>query len=133
MVPVVDRLKCMLAAYSEPSSAIEQLSKTSLKWASASLERDKLCNFYVIWKLHKKANALGVRSSSIASNIGYTTGQVSHFLHCQLRDAVLSHEFVLKDSISLIHQLECMNISQSVSDARRNPNISRGRSAVPLD
>ena len=113
LVSVVDRLKCLLTAYSEPGSAVEQLSKTFLKWASASLERDKLCKFYVIWKLHKKANALGVRSRPIASNIGYPTGQVSHFLHCQLRDAVLSHEFVLKDSISLIRQLECMNISQT--------------------
>ena len=26
---------------------------------------------------------------------------------------MLSHEFVLKDSISLISQLECMNISQT--------------------
>ena len=44
--------------------------------------------------------------------MGNPTGQVFHFLHCQVLDAVLSHEFVLKDSISLIHQLECMNILQ---------------------
>ena len=35
------------------------------------LERDKLCKFYLAWKLHKKANALGVRSRPIASKIGY--------------------------------------------------------------
>ena len=51
---VVDRLKYMLAAYSEPGSAVEQLSKTFLNWASASLGREKLCKFYVIWKLHKR-------------------------------------------------------------------------------
>ena len=103
---MVDRLKYLLAAYSEPCSAVEQLPKTYLKWASASLERDKVCKFYVIWKLHKKEKALRVRSRPITSNIGYPTGQVSLFLHCQLRDAVLSHEFVLKDSVSLICQLK---------------------------
>ena len=49
---------CSIIVISEPGSAVEQLSKTFLKWASASLERDKLCKFYVIWKLHKKACAL---------------------------------------------------------------------------
>ena len=63
--------------------------------------------------LHKKANALGVRFRLIASNIGYLTGQVSHFVPCQLRDAVLSYEYILKDSFSLIRQLECMNISKT--------------------
>ena len=47
---VIDRLKCLLAAYSEPGSAVERLFKTFLKWASASLERYKLYKFYVIWK-----------------------------------------------------------------------------------
>ena len=69
-----------------------------------------LCNLQAALK---KANALRVRSKPIASNIGYPTRQVSHFLHCQLRDAVISHEFVLKDSISLIRQLECKKISQT--------------------
>ena len=55
---MVDRLKYLLAAYSEPCSAVEQLSKTFLKWASASVERDKVCKFYVIWKLHKKVKTV---------------------------------------------------------------------------
>ena len=80
-VAVVDRLKCLLTAYSEPVSAVEQVSKKFLKWAPASLERDMLCKYFVIWKLHKKVNALGVRSRPIVSNIGYPTGQVSHFLN----------------------------------------------------
>ena len=53
-----------------------------------------------------------VGSRPITSNIGYPTGKVSHFLHSQLKDAVLSHEFDLKDSIILIRQPESMNISQ---------------------
>ena len=48
---MVHRLKYLFAAYSEPCSAVEhnkQLSKTFLKWASASIEGDKLYKFYVI-------------------------------------------------------------------------------------
>ena len=48
LVCVVNRLKYLLAAYSESGSAVEQLSKTFLTWASASLERDKLCKLYEI-------------------------------------------------------------------------------------
>ena len=51
------------------------LSKT---W-SASLERDKLCKVFVTWNLHKKANALVVRSGPNTWNIGYLTWQVAHF------------------------------------------------------
>ena len=58
-------------------------------------------------------------------NIGYPTGLVSHFLHHQLRDAVLSPEFVLKDSTSLIYQLECSSMHGHLSGTRCNPNISR--------
>ena len=64
-----------------------------------------------MWKLHKKANARGVRSRPILNNIGYPTGQVSHFLHCQLIDAVYRHPHVLQDSLGLIRQLESMPIS----------------------
>ena len=45
LVSVVDRLEYLLPAYSETCSAVKQLSKTFLKWASASLKRDKLCKF----------------------------------------------------------------------------------------
>ena len=77
------------------------------------MERAKLRKFHAICKVHKQANALAVRSRPIASNIGYPTGQVSRFLHSQLRGAVLGHEIVLTDSISLIRQLECIKISQT--------------------
>ena len=45
-----------------------------------------------------------MRSRPIASNFGYPTGQISHFVHSQLIDAqaVNKHEHVLKDSLSLI-------------------------------
>jgi hypothetical protein len=54
------------------------------KWIDDSVIRAHLANFYVFWKLHKKTNAQGVRTRPISNNIGYPTGQVSHFLHRQL-------------------------------------------------
>jgi hypothetical protein len=50
-----------------------------------------------------------VRSRPIYNYIGYPTGQVSHFLHRRLIDAVKAHTHVLKDSLSLIRQLESMS------------------------
>ena len=52
-----------------------------------------------------------MRSRPISNNIGYPTGQVSHFLHSQLIDAVNAHTHVLKDSLSLIRQLESLSFS----------------------
>ena len=49
-----------------------------------------------------------MRTRPIASNIGYPSGQLSQFLHCQLVNFVNSHCHVLKDSLSLIRQLESM-------------------------
>ena len=81
LVSVVDRLKYLLAACNIP--------KMGFSFSGKRQAMQVLCNL-------EAANALGARSRPIASNIGYPTGQVSHFLDCQLRDAVLSHEFVLK-------------------------------------
>ena len=65
-------------------------------------------NFHVIWKLHKKAKKQRVRSRPISNDIGYPTGQVSHFLHSQLIDAARAnkHFCVLRDLLSLIRLLE---------------------------
>ena len=71
-----------------------------------------IMKFYIIWKLHKSANALGVRSRPISSNIGYPTSQVSLFLHCQLIGSVNKHNNVLKDSLSLIRLIESMQGTQ---------------------
>ena len=66
-------------------------------------------NFYIIWKLHKAANATGVRSRPIATAIDYVTGPALHFLHSQLKEAVSKHPHVLKDSLLLIRILEGLN------------------------
>ena len=100
LVSLVDRLKYLLPAYSEPGSAVEQLSKTFLKWASVSLERDKLCC------IKGECSWSKIQTHRLKHRLSDRTG--SHLLHCHLRDAVLSHEFVLKDSISLIRLLECI-------------------------
>ena len=108
---VVQRLKNLVHDCFGTDSATKALARTLKTWADDSLMRGKLSKFYVIWKLHKEANAQGVRSRPISSNIGYPTSQVSHFLHCQLIDAVNGHEHTLRDSLSLIRQLESTPIS----------------------
>jgi hypothetical protein len=108
---VARRLKNLLNDCFGDDPATKSLAQTLTKWTDDSLKRDRLANFYVIWKLHKKANAQGVRSRPISNNIGYPTGQVSHFLHSQLIDAVNAHVYVLKDSLSLIRQLEALSFS----------------------
>jgi len=108
---VTRRLKNLLNDCFGKESATKSLAQTLTRWAEDSLKRARLANFYVIWKLHKKANAQGVRSRPISNNIGYPTGQVSHFLHSQLIDAVNAHTHVLKDSLNLIRQLETLSFS----------------------
>ncbi len=61
------------------------------------------------------ANAQGVRTHPISNNVGYLTGQVSHFLHSQLIDAVNAHANVLEDSLSLIRQLELLSFSPTLN------------------
>lgn len=112
LADVVRRLKALLHCCLDDDPAIQPLARTLMKWADDALNRGKLCKFYIIWKLHKSANAQGVRSRPISSNIGYPTSQVSHFLHCQLIEAVNKHENVLKDSLSLIRLLESTPASQ---------------------
>ena len=90
---------------------IKSLAQTLKKWAKHSVIRGRLANFYLIWKLHKKANTRGVRTRPIASTIGYPTGQLSQFLHCQLVHYVNAHIYVLKDSLSLIRLLESMSFT----------------------
>ena len=77
----------------------------------------RLCKFYLIWKLHKMANAAGIRTRPIAAAINYVTGPASHFLHCQLQKEVWKHSNVLKDSLDLIRELETASFS-AVSEPR---------------
>ena len=102
------RLKNLVDQCFSNDPKTKSLAQTLKKWADDSKKRGRLANFYVIWKLHKEANRHGVRTRPIASNIGYPTGQISQFLHCQLVNYVNEHSNVLKDSLSLIRLLESM-------------------------
>ena len=76
---VARRLKTLLNDCFGNDPTTKSLAQTLTKWADDSLKRDRLANFYVNWKVKKKANAQGVRSRPISNNIGYPTSQFSHF------------------------------------------------------
>jgi hypothetical protein len=82
------------------------LADSIIRDSNKAAETGRLCRFYIIWKLHKSANASGLRSRPIASAIDYVTGPASHFLHSQLKEAVWKHPYVLKDSLDLIRTVE---------------------------
>ena len=63
---VARRLKNLLNDCFGKESTTKSLAHTLTKWADDSVKRDRLANFYVIWKLHKKANAQGVRTRPIS-------------------------------------------------------------------
>jgi hypothetical protein len=64
-------------------SATQSLAQTLTKRTDDSLKRDRLANFYVIWKLHKKANAQGVRSRPISNNMHRISNRPSLTLSSQ--------------------------------------------------
>ena len=66
----------------------------------------KLCRFYIIWKLHKATSSSGLRSRPIASATDFVTVPASHFLDRQLKKAVWSHPYVLRDSRELVWILQ---------------------------
>ena len=104
------KLKKLLNAYKDDED-IRKLSSKFLRWAEESVENKILCKFYIIWKMHKKADKRGGRSRPIASNTGYLTAQISHLLHSQLIEYVLNHPHVLIDSLTLIRILENFDVN----------------------
>jgi len=106
---VLLQLRCSLIPFKNQGVGwaliIDSINRDSTKAA----EGGRMCNFYIIWKLHKAASATGVRSRPIAAAIDYVTGPASHFLHSQLKEAVWKHPHVLKDSLMLIRILEGLN------------------------
>jgi hypothetical protein len=63
-------LQDLLNSHKKDNVAVGRLTSTFLRWAEDSIRSKRLCKFYIIWKLHKKADTRGVRSRPIASNIG---------------------------------------------------------------
>ena len=62
---VVRRFKNIVENNFETESASEALADTLNKCEDASLKRERLCNFFVLWKLHEKACAQGVMLASV--------------------------------------------------------------------
>ncbi len=117
LLDVAWRLKNLLTDCFGNDPTSKSLAHTLMKWTDDSLKRDRLANFYVIWKLHNKANAQGMRSCPISNNIGYLTGQVSHFLYSQLIDEVNAHAHVHKDSLSLSADAAALYPSINIEDS----------------
>ena len=99
-------LRNRLIRFKEKGAIWTEVVTSIVRDSEEAAKKGRLCKFYILWKLHKAANAAGLRSRPIAAAIGYITGPASHFLHCQLKEAVWKHPFVLKDSLDLIRILE---------------------------
>ena len=90
-------------AFKKHSEGWKAVCDLILQDASDVAKEGRLCKFYLIWKLHKMANAAGiwVLTLPIAAVINYVTGPALHFLHCQLQKEVKKHSNVLKGSLDL--------------------------------
>ena len=107
---ILSRLRSILMPFKKQGEGFKLICDSIIRDASEAAKSGKLCSFYIIWKLHKAANATGLRSRPIAAALDYVTGPASHFLHCQLQEEVWRHPHVLKDSLDLIRIIEAMRI-----------------------
>ena len=103
---IFSKLRMILIPLKKQGMGWAHVAESILRDSSTAVKGGRLCKFYIIWKLHKAANAAGLRSRPIAAAIDYVTGPASHFLHSQLKEAVWSHPHVLRDSLDLIRILE---------------------------
>jgi hypothetical protein len=103
---VLLKLKGILIPFKKHGEGWKAVCESIIRDATTVEKEGKLCKFYLIWKLHKPANAAGIRTRPIAAAIDYITGPASHFLHCQLQREVWKHKNVLKDSLDLIRIFE---------------------------
>ena len=79
----VRRLKRLLSDGIGNESAIRSFVH-SLTKLGRRLPKVRSSGKFLIWILHQEANAQGPRFRPISNNIGYPTGQVSHFLQSKL-------------------------------------------------
>ena len=99
---ILSRLRGTLIPFKALGEGWKQVAESIIRDSKRAALAGRLCIFYIIWKLHKAANASGLRSRPIAAALDYVTGPASHFLHSQLKEAVWKHPHVLKDSLELI-------------------------------
>jgi hypothetical protein len=88
------KLRSILCCFKEigDSGIWEHICNSIIRDAEEAVKGGPLCNFYIIWKLHKAANASGLHSRPIAAATDYVTG-----LHSQLQGDVWKHPHVLRD------------------------------------
>ena len=67
------RLEALLLPFKKRGGGWTQVVESINRDSSRAAEKRRLCKFYIIWKLHKKANAVGLRSRPIASAEDYIT------------------------------------------------------------
>jgi hypothetical protein len=134
------RLREILNPFKERyQGAWAQVCDSMILDAVQAAKRERLGTFYIVWKLHKMANATGLQSRPIAAAIDYPTGPASHFLHCQLKEEVWKHPHVLRDSLDLIRTLEGLSFdsgegviltSADVNALYPSINLQRGMAAL---
>ena len=108
---ILSRLRMILIPFKTRGMGWAHVAESILRDSNTAVKGGRLCKFYIIWKLHKAANAAGMRSRPIAAAINYVTGPASHFLHSQLKEAVWRHPHVLKDSLDLIRMVEGLHFN----------------------
>ena len=113
---ILSRLRTILIPFKRQGEGWKHVAESIIWDSSKAVTGGRLCRFYIIWKLHKAANAIGLRSRPIAAAIDYVTGPASHFLHSQLKEAVWKHPHVLKDSLELIRIVGglCFNAAEQI-------------------
>ena len=109
LMTTLEELKMLLSKHCK-QEGLHGVRHKILDWAQRSVAAEKICKFYILWKLHKAPNTRGVMSRPIAPSCGYLTAQASHFLHSQLVHAVYRHPFVLKDSLTLCSILDDVKV-----------------------
>lgn len=104
------QLCSIFTQFQERDHPLRRLGDLFLEWSNYARERRLLCNFYTIWKLHKKANALGVQTRPITASQYFPTAQASHYLDTQLQGFVFQQPSILRDSLSLIRDLDRLSL-----------------------
>jgi hypothetical protein len=133
------KLRAILCRFKEQGTSWAYTCNSIIREATNAVKRGKLCNFYIIWKLHKAPSTCGIHSRPIAAAIDYVTGPASQFLHCQLQTDVWKHQHVLRDSLDLIRILEqkrfeshgeAILTSADVNALYPSINLERGMTAL---
>ena len=98
-------LRDILTQFHSAVSGVKSLFDRFLRYVQDCQKHGLLCSAYVIFKVHKPPNAMGIQSRPIAAQRAYPTRVVSQFLHDQFCELVMKHPHVLKDTKDLVRLL----------------------------